>query len=47
MLICEVKLKEKRLNMNELVLKSKNLIQKYKNYKIEYKLLSIKDIDTF
>ena len=45
MLICEVKLQKKRLNYNELVLKSQKLIQTYKNYNIEYKLLSIEDIE--
>lgn len=45
LLICEVKLKEKRLNHNELILKSQKLIQKYKGYAVEYKLLSLKDID--
>jgi len=45
LLICEVKLTKKRLNYNELVLKSKKLIQDFKNYEIEYKLLSIEDID--
>lgn len=43
-LFCEVKLSSKRLNMNDLVLKSKKLVEKYKNYKAEYKLLSIEDI---
>jgi AAA+ ATPase superfamily predicted ATPase len=47
LLICEVKLSEKRLNYNELVLKSQKLVQHYKNYKIEYKLLSLKDITGF
>jgi len=44
LLLCEVKLNEKRLNQNELVLKSQKLILEYKNYEIEYKLLSLKDI---
>ena len=38
------RLKEKRLNYNDLVLKSQKLTQDYKGYEIEYKLLSIKDI---
>ncbi len=46
-LICEVKLSPKRLNLNELVSKSKKLAQQYSNYKIEYRLLSIEDIDEF
>jgi len=44
LLICEVKLSKKRLNLNKLILKSQKLIQKYKNYKIEYKLLSLEDL---
>ena len=44
-LFCEVKLSKKRLNMNELILKSDKLVQKYKNYNVKYKLLSIEDID--
>ena len=47
LLICEVKLNEKRLNYNELVLKSQKLIQEYKEYEVEYKLLSLKDIESF
>ena len=47
LLICEVKLNKKRLNYNELVLKSQKLIQHYKNYEVEYKLLSLEDIDMF
>ena len=46
-LICEVKLSPKRLNLNELMIKSKKLVQQYSNYKIEYRLLSIEDIDEF
>ena len=44
-LICEVKLNKKRLNYNELVLKSEKLIKDYKEYKIEYKLLSLDNIN--
>ena len=44
LLICEVKLSEKRLSYNDLVLKSQKLIKDYKGYEVEYKLLSIKDI---
>src|SRR5574344_1819213 len=43
-LICEVKLSEKRLDYNALVLKSQKLVQEYKGYEVEYSLLSIKDI---
>ena len=35
---------EKRLNYNDLLLKSQKFVQDYKTYEIEYKLLSIKDI---
>jgi hypothetical protein len=47
LLICEVKLSEKRLNHNELVLKSQKLISCYKEYQLEYKLLSLKDLENF
>lgn len=47
LLICEVTLNKKRLNYNELVLKSQKLIQGYKDYTIEYKLLSLEDIAAF
>ncbi|MEA2017874.1 MAG: DUF234 domain-containing protein [Campylobacterota bacterium] len=46
LLICEVKLQEERLNYNELVLKSQKLIQKYKGYSVEYRLLSLNDVDS-
>ena len=42
--IYEVKINPKKLNKNELILKSANLIKEYKNYKLQYKLLSIDDI---
>ncbi len=42
--IYEVKLNPQKLNKNELILKSANLIQEYKEYKIEYKLLSLDDL---
>ncbi|SHO80400.1 archaeal ATPase, fused to C-terminal DUF234 domain [hydrothermal vent metagenome] len=45
LLLCEVKLSPKRLNYNELVKKSINIIKKYDSYKIEYRLLSINDIN--
>ena len=45
LLIAEVKLSEKRLNHNDLVLKSQKLIDKYKHYEIEYRLLSLKSFD--
>ncbi|WOE71059.1 ATP-binding protein [Hydrogenimonas thermophila] len=44
-LFCEVKLNPKRLNQNELILKSKKLLDKYKGFKSEYLLLSVDDID--
>ena len=47
MLICEVKLSKKRLNMNELVAKSEKLLQKYADFKVEYRLLSVEDIEGF
>ena len=46
-LICEVKLQEKRLNLGELVTKSEKLLQKYSDYDVEYKLLSVKDLKHF
>lgn len=46
MLICEVKLNEKRLNYNQLVLKSQKLVADFRGYDIEYKLLSLQDIST-
>ncbi|WOE71197.1 hypothetical protein RZR97_05630 [Hydrogenimonas thermophila] len=44
-LFCEVKLSSKRLNQNELILKSKKLLDKYKGYNSKYLLLSVDDID--
>jgi len=46
-LLCEVKLSPKRLNRDELVKKSVKLLQKYKGYEVEYRLLSVEDIDGF
>ena len=43
-LFCEVKLARKRLNKNELIVKSQKLLQKYKAYHAEYLLLSVDDI---
>ena len=45
LLLCEVKLSPKRLNYNALVKKSVNLLEKYKGYEVEYRLLSVEDID--
>lgn len=45
LLICEVKLSKKRLNYEELVRKSTKLVKKYKDYKVEYRLLSLDDVD--
>ncbi|CAA6827266.1 MAG: archaeal ATPase, fused to C-terminal DUF234 domain [uncultured Sulfurovum sp.] len=47
LLLCEVKLSKKRLNYEELVKKSVNLIGKYKGYEVEYRLLSVEDIESF
>jgi AAA+ ATPase superfamily predicted ATPase len=47
LLICEVKLSTKRLNKNILIQKSINLISKFEGYDVEYKLLSLEDIDGF
>ena len=47
LLICEVKLSAKRLSRDVLVQKSMKLLQKYKNYTVEYRLLSVEDIDNF
>ncbi len=46
LLICEVKLSAKRLNRDDLVQKSVNLLRKFEGYDVEYRLLSIEDIDT-
>lgn len=46
-LICEVKLQEKKFNYNKLVIKSQKLLKAYPKYKVEYKLLSLKDVDNF
>lgn len=43
--IYEVKINPKKLNKNQLILKSTNLIKSYQNYKMEYKLLSLDDIN--
>lgn len=47
MLICEVKLDKKRLEYNKLVLKSQSLIKNFNDYDVEYKLLSVEDLDKF
>jgi len=46
-LLCEVKFSSKRLNRDELVKKSVNLLRKYKGYEVEYRLLSVEDIEGF
>lgn len=46
-LICEVKLNEKKLELNKLISKSKKIVDKYSDYIIEYKLLSVSDLDNF
>jgi len=35
---------KKRANVNELILKSKNLVEKFRDFQVEYKILSIDDI---
>ncbi|AJI74380.1 AAA domain protein [Francisella philomiragia subsp. philomiragia ATCC 25015] len=45
LLICEVKLNSHKLNLQQLILKSQKLVDFYKNYKVEYELLSLEDID--
>jgi AAA+ ATPase superfamily predicted ATPase len=47
LLCCEVKLSKRRLNQNDLVLKSQKLLEKYKGYEVQYRLLSVDDIDSF
>ena len=47
MLICEVKLSKKRLNRDELIKKSINLVNKFKDYKIEYAMYCIDDLDIY
>jgi len=45
LLLCEVKLSKKRLNYEALVRKSTKLVEKYKGYEIEYRLLSVEDVN--
>ena len=47
MIICEVKLNKEKLNLNELIFKSKKLVDKFKDYEVEYELLSLDDIDRY
>jgi len=47
LLICEVKLSSKRLNRDVLVKKSVNLLRKFEGYEVEYRLLSVEDINGF
>jgi len=44
LLIAEVKMNKKRANINELILKSKNLVEKFKGFQVEYKIFSIGDL---
>jgi AAA+ ATPase superfamily predicted ATPase len=44
LLIAEVKMNKKRANINELILKSKNLVEKFTEFQVEYKIFSIDDI---
>ena len=43
--ICEVKLNKQKLNLEKLILKSHKLVTYYDAYDVEYKLLSLGDID--
>lgn len=45
LLICEVKINSKKLNKQKLILKSVNLVKNYNDYDIEYKLLSLDEIN--
>jgi len=45
--ICEIKLSAKRLNRDALVVKSQKLLQKFPDYRVEYRLLSIEDIEKY
>ncbi len=45
LLLCEVKLSAKRLNRDELVRKSVNILQKFKGYEVEYQLLCLDDVE--
>ena len=47
LVICEVKLSAKRLDRDALVVKSQKLLQKFPNYSVEYRLLSIGDIEGY
>jgi AAA+ ATPase superfamily predicted ATPase len=42
---CEVKLNKRKLDETKLILKSKKLVEKYSNYTIYYKLLSLDDLE--
>ncbi|GAB6045624.1 ATP-binding protein [Caminibacter profundus] len=44
LLIAEVKMNKKRANLKELILKSKNLVEKFKNFEVEYKIFSIDEV---
>jgi AAA+ ATPase superfamily predicted ATPase len=43
--IAEIKLNQERLNKNKLILKSQKLINQFSDYNIDFKILSLKDID--
>lgn len=45
LLVCEIKLNSKKLNLQTLILKSQKLLDYYKDYKVKYELLSLQDID--
>jgi AAA+ ATPase superfamily predicted ATPase len=42
---CEVKLNKRKLDETKLILKSKKLVEKYSNYRVYYKLLSLDDLE--
>ena len=44
LLLCEVKLNKDKLNLNVLKKKATKLLQKYKGFEVDYKLLSLEDI---
>ena len=46
LVVCEVKLSSKRLNKEALIEKSQKLLQKFPKYSVEYRLLSVEDIES-
>jgi hypothetical protein len=45
LLIVEVKLNPEKADLNDLILKSRKLLSQYKEYEVEYKILSVDEID--